>query len=456
MVRPDLSPTFFLQRIMSLRSIKQAYVVHTQVLGLDKKPFPNKDILNNAWHPYFCESKCFTKNRELIYGEHPSKPFIPYLGAVWFDPITNVNVTSSFVHYNYRDILYTDGQETREGEWNSVFGFSPEIEDQRMYFLCWSLCNPITIKAKTGNKINATGKIFIQIYPNGYIFMIFAINLDWSQCNNSLDIVDVIQESKPWVSENKWDWDSRIYQGKLNEILSTCEVNLRKSFFNKKSSQAAQMLFNFNNNNWHSLIRIFNDRDDKNEIVDRFNLTNHKILKGNIFVRNNMNFILSSDNISFYTLYNKCDRKKAQIDLWKFHGLLKFVMYKSQIYMDSNRSLNEEIENLKIIRINYLKTPVTWENIVNYTIYDNDFITFLRILDNYTSSDGNIDSFYRKTMYPFLTKSVGLETAKDSLNSVLKNYEEEVKLWEPLPTKFFKLLVAPLNLLMSATKNGNK
>jgi hypothetical protein len=59
-------------------------------------------------------------------------------------------------------------------------------------------------------------------------------------------------------------------------------------------------------------------------------------------------------------------------------------------------------------------------------------------------------------MYPFLTKSVGLETAKDSLNSVLKNYEEEVKLWEPLPTKFFKLLVAPLNLLMSATKNGNK
>jgi hypothetical protein len=266
---------------MSLRSIKQAYVVHTQVLGLDKKPFPQKDILNNAWHPYFCESKCFTKNRELIYGEHPSKPFIPCLGSVWFDPVTNVDVTSSLVPYDYQDFLYNDGQETEDGQWNSVFGFSPEIEDQRMYFLCWNLCNPITIKAKTGNKINATGKVFIHVYPSGYIFITFAINLDWSQCNSSLDIVNVIQESKPWVSENQWDWNSRIYQGRLSGLLSIFEVNLRKSFFNKKSSKTAQMLFNFNNNNWHSLIRIFDDRDNKNEIVNQFDLTNYEILKGN-------------------------------------------------------------------------------------------------------------------------------------------------------------------------------
>lgn len=177
---------------MSLRSIKQAYVVHTQVLGLDKKPFPNKDVLNNAWHPYFCESKCFTKNRGLIYGEHPSKPFIPCLGSFWLDPVTNVDVTSTLVSYDYRDFLYNDGQETEEGQWNSVFGFSPEIEDQRMYFLCWNLCNTITIKAKTGNKINATGEIFIHIYPSGYIIIIFVINLDWSQCNNSSDKLLII------------------------------------------------------------------------------------------------------------------------------------------------------------------------------------------------------------------------------------------------------------------------
>jgi hypothetical protein len=428
-------------------------------LGLDKKPFPNKDILNNAWHPYFCESKCFTKNRELIYGEHPSKPFIPHLGSVWFDPVTNVDVTSTLVPYDHQDFLYNDGQKTEEGQWNSVFGFSPEIEDQRMYFLCWNLCNPITIKAKTGNKINATGKVFIQIYPSGYIFIIFAINLDWSECNSALDIVDVIQESKPWIVENEWDWDSRIYKGKLNGLLSTCEVNLRKSFFNKSLSPLVPILFNFNNNNWHSLIRIFNDRDDTKEIVNRFNLTNHETLKSNIFSRNNGTCILSSDNINFYNFHSKYDRKKAKINLWKFHGLLKFVMYESKIYMDLNRNFNEEIENLKIMRINYLKMEVTWKNIVNFTIYDNDFMTFIRVLDNYTNSNGNIDSFYRKEMYPFLTKSVGLETAKNSLTSVIKNYEEEVKLWEPLPTKFYKLLLIPLNSLISTIspiKNGNK
>jgi hypothetical protein len=439
---------------MSLREVKQAYVVHTQVLGLDSRPFPKKNILNRSWHPYFCESRCFTKNRELIYGQHPGKPFIPYLGSVWFDPITNVNITSNTVSYHYQDLLY-NGNQTVDGQWDSVFGYSPEIRDQRMYHLCWSLCKPIGITAKTNNKIGATGKIFIRIYPSGYIAVIFAIDLDWSQCKESLDIVEIIQESKPWICENQWNWNSRIHNGKLNEILIFCEKNLRKSFLIKNNP--AEMLFNVNNNNWYSLVRIFNNRNDKREIATRFDLENYKFKSFNFLNRNqaNINLILSSENLFFIFYDEKTYRKIAQADLWRFYGLLEFVIYKTQIYRDVNQSLKKEIEQLKIRRINYLKTPITWENIVDYTIYDSELIDFLTILDDYTIKHNNIDSFYQKNIYPLLSQSVNLESEKSFYVSVLKSYEEEAKLWEPLVTKIYKSLIAPITFIINSSKGGS-
>jgi len=432
--------------------IQQAYIVHGQILSLDNKPLLKKDnnIINSNWTSFFCDSKCFSKNEQssiwIGKNPYPNKPFIPSLGSVWFNPKTNAGITYGKVPYDYLDLLYPESCEQEQTSKFSAFGINPDIEDQRMYYLCWSLCNSININLDNTDNINGTGEIFINIYPSGYIFIYFAINLDWSQSTNSLNLLDIIEETKPWILTNQWLWNTKLTNSKMKlcDILDFCQDKLRQSLFLPRKG----MNFVTDNKYWFSSIKIFDD-SVKEKIATAFNLTTYQNLDVDIQKNQIVNSIICSKNIMISTFFNRSHRENAINKFWKVLSLVSFVHYKKKIYKDFCTNLQDKTDSLKNDKLSKLGKKITLDKLRTFYIYDSELMKFIKILDNYTEQ--NIELIYQENYFS-LVELMDLKQERIHVDNSIKNYEEQAKEWEPLVADLYKALWTPLTTLLPKTK----
>ena len=210
---------------MSLDSVRQASFVYTQVLGLVKKPFLEPKVLKPVWHSFFCDKECFYKNRQLIYKTEPTynKPFIQSLGTISFGggrrggeggrEEKDIDIHCGHKSYNYRELLFHNNnpnspmvKKDRGSLQEFVLGYSHKITDQRNYFLCWKVDNKISFELSSNISVRATGNVYVNIYPSGYVAIIVHVNFDWSQATIPVNLATVIRESMPCTQDSEWKW----------------------------------------------------------------------------------------------------------------------------------------------------------------------------------------------------------------------------------------------------------
>lgn len=280
-------------------TVKSIYVIQTQVVGLDGHPFPQANILRPSWQPIFCNLRCFADQRQLIRDASwlfrnawrtekglpeednddndfedgcsqftlplPSLPFIRGLGSICFNT-RRIHARTYFERGDLALKLWDQGKKENvdqdiDGEdYNSAWllGYDRNVQDQRMNHLCFELAHPLSLHAQTHNDIQANGKLFIHIYPSGYIVFHLAVSLVWEEARSLSSVREILRELRPHHLNATWTWTSRL--GKQNETLN--------SLINKIYKQVEVSLFNNPDSRlrtggqWRSFLRVSMEKCD--------------------------------------------------------------------------------------------------------------------------------------------------------------------------------------------------
>lgn len=291
---------------MDYSNLNSLYVIQTQVVGLDRHPFPKAKLFRPAWRKIFCNPRCFTDQRHLIrdsssyfkevfrlegsdskkvLGEVekdsssldeldddlslPSIPFIRSLGSICF----NTRRIHAGTYYERQKLglnlwrqglegdLTRDDEDEDQSSW--VLGYDSTLPDQRMNYLCFELARPLTLSAKTNSDVRANGKIFIHIYPCGYLVIHLAISLAWDNAYSLSAIREtILKEIRPHHISSKWMWMSRIgREGKnLNSLIKIIYREIKTSLFVDSEAKLDT------SNQWRTFLRLTSEKTDSHKI----------------------------------------------------------------------------------------------------------------------------------------------------------------------------------------------
>ena len=174
-----------------------AYIVQSWVGGLGHRPFHVSGSYRPDFRDIFASQSAFEDMRKsiprdlgalpLVY-QLPPKPFIKGLGNICF-----LARSARISYYRPLDDVataltnrdrYWDPEAPRDEratlEWDEAdryFGVDRALKDQRMNHLYFEPRRPRTFRAKHDGVLQATGKVFVHVFPSGYVVVHLAIAL---------------------------------------------------------------------------------------------------------------------------------------------------------------------------------------------------------------------------------------------------------------------------------------
>lgn len=291
---------------MNYSNLNSLYVIQTQVVGLDLHPFPKAKLLRPVWRKIFCNPQCFTDQRQLIRDASsyfkesyrlefpdegrnseqtwnmqalnsseeldeslslPDIPFIRFLGSICF----NTRRIHTGTYYERQRLgleFLRRGSESRskqndDDDESWILGYDFTLPDQRMNYLCFELSRPLVLHAKTYSDIRANGKIFIHIYPCGYLVIHLAISLTWNSARSLPAIREtILKETRPHHLNSKWIWTSRLSKEgvSLNSLTKRIYREIEASIFIARESKL------YTSSQWRTLIRTTSEKTDSHAI----------------------------------------------------------------------------------------------------------------------------------------------------------------------------------------------
>jgi hypothetical protein len=464
---------------------KTVYVVQTQVVNLGNIPFSSGDEVKPAFRPLFTSKKCFTDLRTSILDSSrvepdpendqdnadewrepafkpiplPGRPFIPSLGMLCF------NTRSAVFSDNEERTLLAKDLARREKFWDpkahksskrfnpDAFGFAPELEDQRMNMLYFELHHPVFLTASLEDKKTATGRIFIHMYPSGYMVLHLAIRLLLPDPYSAKELAKVIYETQPWRKNTSWEWTSRIAQGKLQDVTDTLTQIILKSIFQIPPSRKVRK------SNWFTSIKLFSGWDTQ-QLANVFFIHNVKTINIKRFEDDFFNeyeyhhesdpgklkqgLIVSKEGLILCLpeYYNE-KRKKSLGEFWKTLAMVEFTLLKEGIYSDYVDFLRPEIEKLRDFRLS-LKRKMMKDDLLKFSVYRSELPRLLLALDKHTHSA----SPYYRFVYSSISDAIGLYDRYDKVKELVKEWTGEVEQWEPILSIFWKNIIGPLRALV--------
>lgn len=428
--------------------IDSAYIVQSQIISLSDRPFPSPKGIRSVWHPLFNSKNCFTDLGNLIYDpgirydQLPPKPFIRNIGSIWFNT-RSARLECPFERYELGSYLLTGNKK----EWEdfldyskTIFGFDFQFEDQRMNYLSFEVCKPLLLKAKTDDETQAEGKVFIHIYPSGYLVLHLAIALNWHDGRSLKDLQQIILQTRPWREDNRWIWSSRIGSGKLSEIIKLINDNLQKSFYVNSSTP-------LRHGSWKSSLKLISAADSK-QIASELLLPEGKYEILDMQNRKTyMRYLLSSRQGLICIFKPESNRKSALRFFWKILFLSEFVEYKNQVYEDYAKFLRIEVNKLKDFRLSLIR-KATKEDLLRFSVYNHMIPQFLFTLDNHIHSAAP----FHRYIYSTISTGTGFDLRRDKVKKLIIEWEKEVEQWEPTLSLLWKKIISPIRSLLASEK----
>lgn len=441
---------------------KSIYIVYSKIVRLGEKPFLDKSKVRPAFHSMFCNPHCFSDLHTLFYDEDrpiplPSKPFLKGLGQICFNA-RSINLRTHAAGYDLSRIItgrrkywdsndklrpindfYFDGDDFgfQRGD---VFGIDPLQEDERMNFLYFELFKPLFIKAMIGTKIMAQGKIFIHIYPSGFLYFFVAVSLDMNHIENQDDLRVALHETRP-SNNGSWVWKSKLGVVKLNEIFSKVQELACNSIL--------QPPFSIQESSWRSFAKIIEPDNSINfpKLLIRGDYDtlsiNHLPGEGEY----KFNELISS-NQGFLLMMPQHKKRGDSLALfWKFSKILEYICFLDFIYRDYVGYLKKETMQLKEYRLSLL-SKLQNDDFLRMTAYDRNLARFVQTMAGHIHTT---TGFYRRVFSSYWN---GIEFGKhkETFKRVLDEWEEEVEKWDNNFVTIWKKMIAPLRALFAPSK----
>jgi hypothetical protein len=467
--------------------ITSAYIVHSSVIALGNYPFEPVPGLRPVWARIFNSKRCFSSFPTLLWDDScwqsqrirrmiltrdgrdlwpgilqmdrlNSKPFIRGLGAISFDTrrvhFELGSERRSRLLYNLREVKdpwpplqLDDADDDRPDIYyddkRPYFGFDSGLSDQRMNYLNYELRKPLFIRATEKlNGCKPKGKVFVHIYPCGYIVVHVALSLSWPDGKVLTRINDAVVGTIPGNKQSHLKWSSRLGDGTLFEITETVLKRLQQSIYVDKSKR-------WHSISWTSCVKI-NSTDENEELAGAFFLEgdDYKYLNPHdqfIKSRCHVHTILVSKKRLACVFEPGSGRRDVLRVFWNIMDLHEFVALKGRIYRDYAQHLSQQILELSVFRRS-LRRKLTKEDLLRFTVYDENIPIFLANLDRRALS---LSPFYRY-VYSLISAGTGFDEVREKVKTRVTEWGEEVDKWEHPLAVIWKRILSPLKSLLSS------
>lgn len=424
---------------------RSAYIVQTQVIGLGDHPFLQKTGIRPIFHPIFTSKRCFSNMRTSILDTCrpiplPPTPFIQNLGRVCFNPQRiPLRSKNEARLYLFGDLLHRSGEgsdfETAlplqlDRDW-WLFGYDSSLEDQRMNHLCFELHPPIELRATVAGKVQAEGKVFVHLYPSGYVVVHLAVVLKHRCLESLASLRRAVLETRPWRSDGTWIWSSKLGTAKLREVIELVQSSILGSVFIDLAGPTRQ-------DRWHFAIRLLT-KATASEIVSGFIEGQYEQFN----LARSEEYLLSSRQGVICGLSESRSRWRAHSLFWQVFTLYEFVLLKYHIYDSYADFLRSEIGDLRERRLGVTQ-KLAKEGVLRLSAYDRRIPRYLLTLDTYIRA---LSPFLRR-VYSSLSDGTGFGERRARLLELVEEWEEEVEKWEPIVVMLWKKIVSPLHSLL--------
>lgn len=399
--------------------IGSLYITQTAVIGLADVPLEANLNFRSAFEPIFKNRDCFKNARMNALcareDEECSKmPFISNLGQLCYNEMSD----NFFIEYQDYE--------------NHAFRYENNLKDERMYFLCFCLQKSFKILAQYAGKTAASGKIFLHIYPTGYIVVHLAVyrrDAANIEIEKEQDILDLIHETKPWL-DGKWKWKSRFGCYSLRETFEQVFQNISLSLFTEGELEIGKP-------EWRTGVAMSVDLSD-GEI--RSAIMGHETTDRFIDCRNRDRdipdgILVAKKRIHYYFADKRRERDTILHSFWKMRYIFEFVLYKNKVYSDYLKYIQKDRNEMRDLNLNKeYKFKVA--NIVGKDFYRSTFFIYTQFLDEYVTMLGTKD----RAMYALFSKVDGFDDKRQKLNHALEAWENDIKVWKGKETGLQKLL----------------
>lgn len=420
--------------------INSLYVTQSAVIGLSDAPLEVKDNIRKAFKPIFKSKNCFADEGVDICSlkineTFGNAPFICHMGQLRF----NERSVNFFPIYSYDE----------ESDGYNVFGCDRNLKDQRMNFLYFELHKPFKMLAQYGGKTVASGKIFLHVYPTGYIVVHLAVyrrGISGVDINTENDLLELIQETKPWI-DGKWKWKSKFGCHPLKETFMQVFQSISMSVFSEGKMTIGAL-------EWKAGVSIATDLYEgeiSREIMDAKEGTPSFVELGRIpYSEKPAGILVAKKKIYYY--FAHCGRGRNSIlhSFWKINYINEFLLYKSKVYSDYLTYIQKDMNKMRDLKLNKADR-LDIANIIGKDFYKNTFFTYTQTLDEYTKMLG---PRYR-AIYALFSKVDGFDDKRAKLNQELKVWKNDIENWNSKDTdleKLFKILLNVIKFLNGKAK----
>ena len=408
-------------------------IIHTKIIKLSKNPFQKKKNVNPVFQKIFNNKNCLSDFLEINQNERNKFFFF-----------RNIGQFNSFNCY-YRAENHPP--------------FYSYIDDERSYLCYYKIKNGIYISAHFNDNLVAEGKIYIHVYPLGFIAIILSISLINPRIDNLMALYNIISQTNPETNKELWEWNSRVKKWNTHEkkslrkIFEEIEKNILDSIF--KKIHLGTIGFD---TPWFSFLIL-------HDIAEKTGVQDFLIEEESVIFDYRLLPSYSTYNPSFldyeYLIISKSQlvcgisslREPSQIStfIWNIQKIYEYMKIQLGIFNDLVIYFVIETKKLKDANRSYI--PRSKRALVRYTAYSPKILDFLKL--NEQSARFVITAGLKPTYKEILGKiSKGIEFNKlrGELSRAIEAYEEEAKLWEPYLIRLIKLIGKPLSKIFDLFK----
>jgi hypothetical protein len=395
----------------------------------------------------------------------PSKPFLRGLGSIFFDTHA-ARLTSKYGDTRRRLADLITGRQQWDPRFLEVkneevtgdkrpdddggddrfpiFGYDPKVADQRMNALYFELSRPVMLKAETHGDAKVSGRIFVHIYPSGYLVIQVPISLNWQSPKSIQNVKDLLRETKPDRLAGNWSWSSRIGRGSLRDIVELAKRHLWASFFEQVPRELHE-------GTWQSALKVVTTSELKQDSANTL-ITGGDYESVALSRRTHTGKHLLSSRQGLVCVFKSRLRYGHELRrvhsrlFWKVLVFAEFVALKNQVYDDVGAFLRLESLRLKGARLSIARKLLE-DDLTNLSVYDHTVGKFFAALDQQIVSAA---PFHRR-IYSAISKGSGFTARRERLKKLVDEWEKEVERWDPPVMVIWKKVVSPLRAFFTAT-----
>lgn len=409
--------------------IGSLYVTQTAVIGLSDVPLAEKGDVVSTFDSIFKNRKCFQDAGIHLSDTEISKPCanLPYINNIG-QFCFNKRAFDFFAAYSHC------GKQMDKIR----FGYDKGLKDQRMNFLCFSINRTFKMLAQYGGRTMASGKIFLHIYPSGYIVVHLAVyrrDAESAEIRSERDILELIHETKPWL-DGKWKWKSRFGCLSLGETFQRVFQSISASLFAKEKEGTKRI--EAEKLEWTAGVAMKADLEDEEirRAIMGDETASHFVEFRTGRCRESPGGILAvKKKMHCYFASSARERNSILHSFWKINHIREFVLYKKRVYDDYLRRIQKDRNAMRdlTLRKDYI---LKIENLLGKDFYKSDFFEHTQALDQYVLELG---SRYRK-IYTMFSDADGFGDKRAKLNKALEDWEKDIAAWNSRDPGLMKML----------------